>query len=72
MEKFKVVESTVANVRETELSAVHKHPKMLWPEDQKILVQLFVENGGMESLMYLSTAVGLTPGGSTHLHINNT
>jgi hypothetical protein len=23
-------------------------------------------------LIYLSTAVGLTPGGSTHLHINNT
>jgi hypothetical protein len=23
-------------------------------------------------LMYLSTAIGLTPGGSTHLHINNT
>jgi hypothetical protein len=23
-------------------------------------------------LIYLSTAVGLTPGGSTHLHTNNT
>jgi hypothetical protein len=23
-------------------------------------------------LLYLSTAIGLTPGGSTHLHINNT
>jgi hypothetical protein len=23
-------------------------------------------------LIYLSTAIGLTPGGSTHLHINNT
>jgi hypothetical protein len=27
---------------------------------------------GSKILIYLSTAIGLTPGGSTHLHINNT
>jgi hypothetical protein len=35
MGRFKVVESTVFNVDETETYAVQKHPKMLWPEDQE-------------------------------------
>jgi len=35
MEKFKVAESTVFNVDETEISAVQEHLKILWPEDQK-------------------------------------
>jgi hypothetical protein len=36
-------------------------PTRTWSTEIKILI-----------LIYLSTAIGLTPGGSTHLHINNT
>jgi hypothetical protein len=35
MEKFKVTESTISNVGETEMSTVQKYPKLSWREDQK-------------------------------------
>jgi hypothetical protein len=44
-------------------SLIPAYCNISWPISSYVITTLFI---------YLSSAVGLTPGGSTHLHINNT
>jgi hypothetical protein len=46
-----------------------KSMRMRWAEH---VARLGECSGLLLILIYLSTAIGLTPGGSTHLHTNNT
>jgi len=40
------------------------------PANDQIIMPLISWNTGLD-MIYLSTAIGLSPGGSTHLHTNN-
>ena len=43
---------------------------LAWPTSRCILFD--GENISFDDMIYLLTAIGLSPGGSTHLHTNNT
>jgi hypothetical protein len=52
------------------LSKIYFEQLRVHPQEE-LYVQFLMFND-IDILIHLSTAIGLTPGGSTHLHINNT